>query len=160
MTDRETPFAPVDAAAPEIAVIGPGAIGTTIAAALHEAGRTPLLYGRTPRPELELLAGDDRITVPGPVRTDPDQVSHPADVVFLAVKATQIDGAAPWMAALCGPDTVVCVLQNGVEQTAMVSPMCGGRRRSSRPWSGSLHRRTPTDRCACAGGETHPARGP
>ena len=26
---------------PTIAVVGPGAIGTTIAAALHEAGRTP-----------------------------------------------------------------------------------------------------------------------
>ncbi|WP_313619928.1 2-dehydropantoate 2-reductase N-terminal domain-containing protein, partial [Pantoea septica] len=28
------------------ALLGPGAIGTTIAAALHEAGRTPRLCGR------------------------------------------------------------------------------------------------------------------
>lgn len=28
---------------PSIALIGPGAIGTTIAAVLHDAGRTPLL---------------------------------------------------------------------------------------------------------------------
>ncbi|KLW18505.1 hypothetical protein SK47_01013 [Enterobacter sp. BWH52] len=28
---------------PVIALIGPGAIGTTIAAVLHDAGRTPLL---------------------------------------------------------------------------------------------------------------------
>ena len=30
---------------PTIALIGPGAIGTTIAAALHEVGRTPLVCG-------------------------------------------------------------------------------------------------------------------
>ncbi|GAB3634353.1 oxidoreductase [Microbacterium shaanxiense] len=120
--ERETAAPTVDVATREVAVVGPGAIGTTIAAALHEAGRTPTLYGRTPRPGLQLLTGDKRISVPGPVHTDPDQAPHPADVVFLAVKATQIDGAAPWLAALCGPDTVVCVLQNGVEQTAMVSP--------------------------------------
>jgi ketopantoate reductase len=31
---------------PTVALIGPGAIGTTIAAALHEVGRTPLVCGR------------------------------------------------------------------------------------------------------------------
>jgi glycerol-3-phosphate dehydrogenase len=31
---------------PAVALIGPGAIGTTIAAALHEVGRTPLVCGR------------------------------------------------------------------------------------------------------------------
>lgn len=31
-----------------IALVGPGAIGTTVAAALHEKGRTPILCGRTP----------------------------------------------------------------------------------------------------------------
>ncbi|AZH78951.1 2-dehydropantoate 2-reductase [Microbacterium sp. Y-01] len=119
MTERETTPA---ARATRVAVIGPGAIGTTIAAALHEAGRTPALYGRTPRPGLELVAAEERLPVPGPVRADPAEVSHPADVVFLAVKATQIAGAAPWLAVLCGPDTVVCILQNGVEQVSMVSP--------------------------------------
>jgi 2-dehydropantoate 2-reductase len=39
---------------PVIALIGPGAIGTTIAAVLHDAGRTPLLCGRTAHPELRL----------------------------------------------------------------------------------------------------------
>jgi 2-dehydropantoate 2-reductase len=44
------------------------------------------------------------------------------DVVFLAVKSTQIDAAAPWLNALCHKDTIVCVLQNGVEQVATVTP--------------------------------------
>jgi len=104
------------------AVVGPGAIGTTVAATLHEAGRTPRLYGRTARESLELVTSDARIVVPGPVVTDPREVSGPVDVVFLAVKATQIDAAAAWLRALCRTGTVVCVLQNGVEQVRMVSP--------------------------------------
>ncbi|MGE9697837.1 MULTISPECIES: oxidoreductase [unclassified Streptomyces] len=109
-----------------IALVGPGAIGTTIAAALHEAGRAPQLYGRTARDHLELLRGGGRILVPGPVGTDPAQVDGPVDVVLLAVKATQLDAASPWLTALCGPRTVVCVLQNGVEQQAMLTPRVAG----------------------------------
>jgi 2-dehydropantoate 2-reductase len=106
------------------AVVGPGAIGTTVAATLHEAGRTPLLCGRTPRDHLTLKDGDQLITVPGPVRTDPAQVGRTADLIFLTVKATQNCAAAAWLAALSGPQTVVCVLQNGVEQMDGVTPHC------------------------------------
>ncbi|MFT4185640.1 MAG: oxidoreductase [Micrococcaceae bacterium] len=105
-----------------IAIVGPGAIGTTVAAALHEVGKTPKLYGRTPRKQLELHVQDEAIIVPGPVQTNPKQVKEKADLVFFAVKTTQIEGAVPWLKALCGPNTIVCVLQNGVEQVAMVSP--------------------------------------
>ncbi|GAA3648975.1 oxidoreductase [Microbacterium marinilacus] len=112
----------------EVAVVGPGAIGTTVAAALHEAGRTPQLCGRTPRRSLELRTGDERIVVPGPVRTDPASIERTAGIVLLSVKATQTTAAAPWLAALCGPETVVCVLQNGVEQVAAVSPLVSGAR--------------------------------
>ncbi|WBX86916.1 oxidoreductase [Achromobacter mucicolens] len=104
-----------------IAIVGPGAIGTTVAAALHQAGRTPLLCGRTPRDRLSLLDGDRRVDVPGPVLTDPDQAGRKMDLVFLAVKATQTEAASGWLAALCRPDTVVCVLQNGVEQLEAVA---------------------------------------
>jgi 2-dehydropantoate 2-reductase len=104
-----------------IAIVGPGAIGTTVAAALHQAGRTPLLCGRTPRDRLTLLDGDRRVDVPGPVLTDPGQAGRKMDLVFLAVKATQTEAASGWLAALCRPDTVVCVLQNGVEQLEAVA---------------------------------------
>jgi 2-dehydropantoate 2-reductase len=43
------------------------------------------------------------------------------DLVFLAVKSTQIEASAPWLSALCGEKTVVCVLQNGVEQKELVA---------------------------------------
>lgn len=111
---------------PSVAVVGPGAIGTTVAAALHEVGRTPLLCGRTPRERLELVDDVGTVVVPGPVLTDPTRVEAHVDLVLLAVKATQVEASAPWLAALCGPDTVVCVLQNGVEQRSDVAPHVAG----------------------------------
>ncbi|WP_315130879.1 oxidoreductase [Achromobacter marplatensis] len=104
-----------------IAIVGPGAIGTTIAAALHEVGHPQLLCGRTPRDQLTLHDGDRRVIVPGPVQTAPDRIDRKVDLVFLAVKATQTETASGWLAALCRPDTVVCVLQNGVEQLEAVA---------------------------------------
>ncbi|HWD04264.1 MAG TPA: oxidoreductase [Amycolatopsis sp.] len=117
---------------PTVAVVGPGAIGTTVAAALHEAGRTPRICGRTARDRLELRFGQgpeqDRVVVPGPVQTDPARAGGSVDVVFLAVKSTQVEAAAPWLSALRGADTVFCVLQNGVEQESVVAPYLGGAR--------------------------------
>jgi 2-dehydropantoate 2-reductase len=101
---------------PTVAVVGPGAIGTTIAAALHERGAHPVLCGRTARDHVELRDGDDAVVVPGPVRADPGTAPGTVDLVFLAVKTTQTQAAAGWLEALCAPRTVVCVLQNGVEQ--------------------------------------------
>ncbi len=84
-----------------------------------------LVCGRTPRDSIELRPdGGDPIVVPGPVQTDPNQVSGPVDVLVLAVKATQNDEAAGWLARLCGEHTVVVVLQNGVEQVEQVQPHC------------------------------------
>ncbi|WP_218027344.1 oxidoreductase [Nocardia vaccinii] len=113
---------------PTVAVVGPGAIGTTVAAALHEVGRTPSICGRTARERLELRVAEGDIVVPGPVRIDPAQVDVAVDLVFLAVKSTQVEAAAPWLKALCGADTVVCVLQNGVEQETIVAPYVSGAR--------------------------------
>jgi 2-dehydropantoate 2-reductase len=108
-----------------IALVGPGAVGTTVAALLHRAGHPVLLCGHTPRDGIELRPdGADPIVVPGPVHTDPAEVSGPVDLLVLAVKATQNDDAAPWLARLCGEHTIVVVLQNGVEQVEQVQPHC------------------------------------
>lgn len=107
---------------PTVAVVGLGAIGTTVAAALYEVGRTPVLCGRTARERLQLHDAEGLVVVPGPVRIDPAQTEESVDLVFLAVKSTQVDAAAAWLAALCHPGTVVCVLQNGVEQESTVAP--------------------------------------
>ena len=111
---------------PTIALVGPGAIGTTIAAALHEAGRTPTICGRTAHERLELRDDSGSTIVPGPVLTDPAEIKNTFDLVFVAVKSTQIATAAPWLSVLCSAKTVVCVLQNGVEQKTLFAPYVSG----------------------------------
>ena len=111
---------------PKVALIGPGAIGTTIAAALFERGRAPMVCGRTAHSALVLRTDEGEIVVPGPVYTDPMAIAAPFDLVFVAVKTTQTEAIAPWLTALCSPDTVVCVLQNGVEQRQQFAPLTGG----------------------------------
>lgn len=111
---------------PVIALIGPGAIGTTIAAVLHDVGRTPLLCGRTAHPELRLRYDEGETVVPGPVLTDPAVITRPADLVFIAVKTTQNADSAGWLRTLCDENTVVCALQNGVEQKAQLEPWVNG----------------------------------
>ncbi|HEX5618580.1 MAG TPA: oxidoreductase [Solirubrobacteraceae bacterium] len=105
-----------------VAVVGPGAIGAAAAAMAHRRGVELLLCGRTPHEQLEV----DGEIVPGPVLTEPAAVPGRADVVLLAVKAHQTAGAGDFLRALCGPQTVVGVLQNGVEQRALVEPLVGG----------------------------------
>ena len=108
-----------------IALIGPGAIGATVAAYLHAAGHTILLCGHTPRESIEVRPDDhDPIVLPGPVHTDPAEVNDPVNVVFLAVKDTQNEQAGAWLARLCDENTVVCALQNGVEQVERVGRFC------------------------------------
>lgn len=107
------------------ALIGPGAIGATVAALVHSAGHDVVVCGRTPRGSIEVRPDDgDPITLPGPVHTDPADVDGPVDVVLLAVKDTQNDAAAPWLSRLCGDGTVVLALQNGVEQVDRIGRLC------------------------------------
>ena len=113
---------------PTLALLGPGAIGTTIAAVLHDAGRTPVLCGRTAHPQLILRHDDGETVVPGPVLNNPAAIQRPFDLVFVAVKTTQIADSARWLAALCDENSVVCALQNGVEQEALLAPYVNGAR--------------------------------
>lgn len=108
-----------------IALVGPGAIGATVAAYLHAAGHPVLLCGHTPRESIEVRPDDhEPILLPGPVHTDPAAVDGTVDVVFLAVKDTQNEHAGAWLARLCDERTVVCALQNGVEQVDRVGRFC------------------------------------
>jgi 2-dehydropantoate 2-reductase len=109
----------------KVAVVGPGAVGTTAAAYLYGAGHSVLICARTPRPQIELRPdGAEAIVVPGPVCTDPAEIAEPVGVVLLALKATQNDDAGRWLARLCDEHTIVVVLQNGVEQVEQVQPHC------------------------------------
>jgi 2-dehydropantoate 2-reductase len=108
-----------------IALVGPGAIGATVAAYLHAAGHAVLLCGHTARESIEVRPDDhEPIVLPGPVCTDPAEVDGTVDVVFVAVKDTQNEQAGVWLARLANERTVVCALQNGVEQVERVGRFC------------------------------------
>lgn len=108
--------------AQRIALIGPGAVGGTVAAWLaQDRGLDVTLCARTP---LERL----RVETPaGPIEAVPRVVTDPAattsvDWVLIATKTYDADAAARWLPHLLGPNTRVAVLQNGVEHIALFSP--------------------------------------
>lgn len=105
-----------------VAVVGPGAIGCAVAAALIVAGHEPTLCARSAfdRLVVDWPTGDvdRRVTV----FTEPPSV-EPVDVVFVAVKAHDSAAAKVWFDALVGPGTAVVVLQNGVEHRTRFEPL-------------------------------------
>ncbi len=111
-----------------VAVVGVGAIGAAMAAAVQGAGGHELLLcGRRPLDEVVVeLPDGSEVSVPGPSLVDPAVVDAPADWVLLAVKAHQTAGAAGWLSALCGPRSTVAVLQNGIDHVERVGPLAGG----------------------------------
>lgn len=107
-----------------VAVVGVGAVGGYFAYQAWKAGSRLSLCSRLPFGPLVVETNGETISVDAPVYTDPASLEvHPW--VFLATKAHQTAGAAPWLEVLCGPDTVVVVLQNGVEHVERVSPLVG-----------------------------------
>ena len=108
-----------------IAVVGPGAVGTTFGAAAERAGCHVTLCGRraAPPPLVELPDGEEH-ALAGEVLVDPSRTA-PVAWVLLAVKTHQTAAVADWLAALCDERTVVAVLQNGVEHRELVAPLAG-----------------------------------
>lgn len=101
-----------------IALIGPGAIGCAIAAALIEAGHDVVIGARQGFDRLSVRkAGEAARLYPVTVVTDPAALP-PADWVVLCVKAYQVASAADWLVAA----PRLAVFQNGIEQRENVAP--------------------------------------
>jgi 2-dehydropantoate 2-reductase len=109
----------------KVAVVGPGAVGATFAAAAERSGHEVVLCGRRPAaaPVVKLPDATEH-ALAGPVLDDPGAAA-PVPWVLLAVKTHQSAAAAGWLAALCGERTVVAVLQNGVEHRELAGPLVG-----------------------------------
>jgi 2-dehydropantoate 2-reductase len=111
-----------------VAVVGVGAIGATVAAAVQATGGHELrLCARTAvdRVVVEQPDGGEAV-IDAPLLTEADAADGPADWVLLAVKAHQTEGAADWLAALCTGETTVAVLQNGIDHVERVAPLASG----------------------------------
>src|SRR5690349_780375 len=105
-----------------IALIGPGAIGATVAAWLAQSPNLALtLCARTPVGLLEIETPGGTIAAEPKVLTDPAE-ARPVDWVLICTKAYDAAGAAAWFDGLVGPETRVAVLQNGVEHVARFAP--------------------------------------
>jgi 2-dehydropantoate 2-reductase len=111
----------------KIAIIGPGALGGTIAAWLsqntaHEVtlcARTPLVGLRVETPVGTLTATPEVMIAPA--------LARPVDWVLVLTKTYDVAAAKGWLDGLVGPDTRVAVLQNGVEHVARFAPFLPGR---------------------------------
>lgn len=109
-----------------VAVVGVGAIGATVAAAVQDAGGHELvLCARRPLDGVVVERPDGReVVLRTPVLTDPDGLEA-ADWLLLAVKAHQTEGAAGWLRALARRGTTIAVLQNGIDHVERVTPLAG-----------------------------------
>lgn len=106
-------------------MVGVGSVGGYFAAQAQRAGNEVSLCARTEFDRLVVETGGKELVVDGPVHRDPSKMAvH--DWVLLSVKAHQTIDAAPWLANLCGPGTVLAVLQNGVEHRERVEPHANG----------------------------------
>jgi 2-dehydropantoate 2-reductase len=103
-----------------IAVIGPGAIGGTVAAHLSRSHSGAILCARTSFERLVVETPQGRIEVTPTVLIDPETAAT-ADWVLVATKAHEVEGTARWLERLVGSETRVAVLQNGVEHVARFS---------------------------------------
>jgi 2-dehydropantoate 2-reductase len=105
-----------------VAVVGTGAVGTTVAAHLCAAGRHEVvLCARTPVGALVVESPEGTLHAAPPCVVRPDAVG-PTPWVIFAVKAHQTAGASGWLRALTTPETTVAILQNGVEHVERVAP--------------------------------------
>lgn len=107
---------------PDVAVIGPGAIGCAFGAAGAQAGRSLLFGARTPFERLHVEFPDATVDQRVDVLTDPAEAPA-APLILLATKTHQTAAAAPWLDRVAGPGSVVVSLQNGVEHHERVDPL-------------------------------------
>lgn len=108
-----------------VAVIGLGGIGGAAAGALTHAGRHDVIAcGRRPLERMRVDLPDESVEVAMTVLTDPAKAA-PVDWVLLTTKAQDTDGAGDWLRALCGPQTIVAVMQNGIDHAERIAPYAG-----------------------------------
>lgn len=101
-----------------IAVIGPGAVGGTVAAWLaQDPDHDVTVCVRTPFETLAVETPEGPITARPRVAVSPEGL-EPVDWVLVTTKTYDTDGTLVWLDTLAGPGTRVAILRNGVEHTA------------------------------------------
>ncbi|TXD55927.1 2-dehydropantoate 2-reductase [Ralstonia sp. TCR112] len=118
----------------KIAILGAGALGCAIGAALTEGGHETWLISRSPA-HVNAMRGEGlRVDdaqgtrrIPVLAATQAAEVGV-AELVIVLVKSFQTDAAMRGAAALVGPDTLVLSLQNGLGHEAILADIVGRER--------------------------------
>jgi 2-dehydropantoate 2-reductase len=111
-----------------IAVIGPGAIGGTVAAWLAQDPALEItLCARTPLDDLRVETPSGVITAHPTVLTDP-ATATPVDWVLVTTKTYDVDSTKPWLDHLVEAQTRVAIIQNGVEHVRLFSHLVPAER--------------------------------
>ncbi|MET3445153.1 2-dehydropantoate 2-reductase [Ralstonia sp. 1138] len=118
----------------KIAILGAGALGCAIGAALTEAGHETWLISRSPA-HINAMRGEGlRVDdaqgtrrIPVLAATEAAEVGV-AELVIVLVKSFQTDAAMRGATALVGPDTLVLSLQNGLGHEAILAEIVGRER--------------------------------
>lgn len=99
-----------------IAIIGPGAIGATVAAWLaQDAAHEVTVCARSPLQGLRVESPSGPIEANPRTFVQPAEVTGPIDWILVATKAYDSSAATPWLERLMGNGSYVAVLQNGIE---------------------------------------------
>lgn len=111
-----------------LAIIGPGAIGGTVAAWLsQDAAHQVILAARSAFSDLEVITPSGTLRAKPQILTSPAQ-AQPVDWVLVATKAYDAAAASQWFSGFVGAHTRVAVLQNGVEHVERFAPYVGRAR--------------------------------
>src|SRR5262245_19707644 len=101
-----------------ILLVGPGAIGATLAAWLAQNERHSLsVAARTPFDSIETTTPQGLIRAKPRVISTPEQ-AQVVDWILVCTKAYDSESAAQWLAGATAPHTRIAVIQNGVEHVA------------------------------------------
>ncbi len=117
----------------KIAVVGAGGVGASFGAMLAEAGHEVALLARGPHLDaiqargLTVERAGERRTLKLAASDDAGELGI-ADVVLFTVKLWSTEEAGAAARPLVGPDTMVLVLQNGVDGIERLSPILGADR--------------------------------
>ncbi|WP_369060396.1 2-dehydropantoate 2-reductase [Caulobacter sp. 73W] len=110
----------------KIAIVGPGAVGGTVAAWLAQNSEHEVtVCVRTTFDQLRVETPDGEIAATPALLTDPADAT-PVDWVLICTKAYDAPGALAWLKGLVGPQTRIAVLQNGVEHVERFAPHLPG----------------------------------
>jgi 2-dehydropantoate 2-reductase len=108
-----------------VAVIGLGSIGGVIAGLLAAVDRHDIVACvRRPIERLVVERPEGAVEVPIRALTDPAE-AKPVDWVLLCTKAHDTASSAAWLQRLCGRETRIAVLQNGIGHAERLAPFVG-----------------------------------